>query len=446
MPVTMNPHYDVVVLGGGTAGEPAAVELAEAGRDVALVEGRGTPYRAALPAASLLHSARRGEAWETAVARRDELTAGPDGAAPERAGVTVLHGYGRITGPGRVTVGETTVTCDDIVICTGSEPVVPGIEGLADAPMWTADEALAVPDLPRRLVVLGGGGAGCALAQVYAAFGSQVTLVEQAGRLLSAEAPFTGEILGDALRRMGVDLRLGAEPVKVERTFPGVRLWLSDGGALDADRVLVAAGRRPRTEDLALAEAGVDLTPGEPLPVDEYCRVLGVEGPVPGLWAAGDVTGRRTVHAAAYQARVAAAGVLGKRREADYRALPRVVPTSPAVYAVGVSPQEAANAGMDLLCAGYDLAATTRGRVERTGLTGRMDGGAGGRVELYADRSTGLLVGAAAVGPYAEEWMGEITMAIRAEIPLAVLTEVVHAVPAYGEAVEASLRELAARL
>ncbi|TNY34601.1 NAD(P)/FAD-dependent oxidoreductase [Thermomonospora catenispora] len=454
MPVSRNPHHDVVVLGGGTAGELAARELAEAGRDVALVEGRllggEAPYLSAVPIASLLHSARCGEAWETAVARRAELTGGPEDAAAQarliQAGVTVLRGRGRVLQPGRVIVGETTVTCDDIVICTGSEPVVPGVEGLAEAPIWTSDEALTTSDLPRRLVVLGGGRVGCALAQLYAAFGSQVTVVEQAGRLLPAEAAFTGEILGDALRRAGVDLRLGTEPVKVERTFPGVRLWLTDGGALDADRILVAVGRRPRTEDLVLSEAGVELRPGEPLPIDESCRVLGVEGPVPGLWAAGDVTGQRTVHAAAHQARVAVAGVLGKRREADYRAIPRWVPTSPAVYAVGVSPQEAAEAGMDLLSAGYDLAATTRGRIEHAGLTGRPGGGSGGRVEVYADRSTGLLVGAAAVGPYAEEWMGEITMAIRAGIPLSVLTEVVHAFPTYGEAVEASLRELAARL
>ncbi len=130
-----------------------------------------------------------------------------------------------------------------------------------------------MPDLPRRLVILGGGPVGCELAQVYAAFGSQVAVVESSGRLLTAEAPFAGEVLADALRRMGVDLRLGAAVGNVERKDVGVRLWLSDGGTLDADRILVAAGRRPRVEGLGLESLGVTVPPGKGIPVDETCQV-----------------------------------------------------------------------------------------------------------------------------------------------------------------------------
>ncbi|MEU5884870.1 NAD(P)/FAD-dependent oxidoreductase [Spirillospora sp. NPDC047279] len=458
------------MLGGGTAGELVASGLARAGRDVALVENRlvggEAPYFADLPSKSLLLSARRGEAWELATARRDEVTAHLDDdhavARLAEDGAAVLHGWGRILRPGTIEVDGAEHTFTDLVIATGSEPAVPAIDGLADVPTWTSDEALSVPDLPRRLVILGGGPVGCEMAQVYAAFGSHVTLIESAGRLLTAEAPFAGEVLADALRRMGVDLRLGAELTGVERTDVALRLWLSDGGALEADRILIAAGRRPRTEGLGLEALGITVPPGHGLPIDETCQVTVpadgaggaggaalLPGVAPeaqsaaaalqgGVWAAGDVTGiARTTHAARYQARVVISNVLGKRWEADYRAIPRVVYTTPSVYSVGISPRQADELGIDLLTAGYDLAGTARAAVEADER---------GRVELYADRSRGLLIGAAAAGLYAEEWMSEIALAIRAETPLSVLTDVVHAFPTYGECIEPPLRELAERL
>lgn len=436
-------HYDAVVLGGGTAGELVATGLARAGRDVALVErrlvGGVSPYFACVPSKSLLLSARRGETWEMALARRDALTGrrrdDPAAARMAEAGVTVLRGRGHVVEPGAIDVDGVRHGYDDLVVCTGSEPVVPAVDGLGDVPVWTSDEALSVPDLPRRLVILGGGPVGCEMAQVYASFGSQVTLVEASGRLLAGEAPFTGEVLADALRRMGVDLRLGAAASNAGRKDTGLRLWLSDGGTVDADRVLAAAGRRPRVEGLGLENLGVAVAPGHGLPVDETCRVPSEAGRV---WAAGDVTGvARTAHAARYQARVVLSNLLGRRRTTDYRAIPRVVYTTPTVYSVGISPRQADELGIDLCTAGYDLAATARAAVEADER---------GRVELYADRSRGLLVGAAVAGLYAEEWMSEITLAIRAETPLSLLTDVVHAFPTYGESVEAPLRELAADL
>src|SRR5580698_8209102 len=184
--------FDVVVLGGGTAGVHVATEAAAGGKSVAIVEagliGGESPYLACLPSNSLLLSATRGETWEDAVARRNEVTGGLDDSGPARrvadAGVTVIRGTGRITGPGQVEVtlaqGEETVplTYSDLVIATGCEPVAPPIEGLSDIPAWTTAESLCSPDLPRRLIVLGGGAAGCELAQIFAAFGSQVTLIE----------------------------------------------------------------------------------------------------------------------------------------------------------------------------------------------------------------------------------------------------------------------------
>jgi pyruvate/2-oxoglutarate dehydrogenase complex dihydrolipoamide dehydrogenase (E3) component len=488
------PDFDVVVLGGGTSGSLVAVEVSRAGRSTALVEaglvGGEAPYLADMASKSLLQSARRGETWEHAVARRDEVAGHLDdtaAAAPlAEAGVTLIRGTGRITGPGTVVVqpnpgkdsrsgpaaaAPLTLRYQDLVVCTGSEPVAPPVEGLADVPAWTSAEALTCPDLPRRLVVLGAGPVGCELAQIYAAFGSQVTLIEAEPHVLPGEAQFTGEILGDALRRTGVDLRLGSAVVKAETTDEGLALTLADGTRIEADRVLLASGRRPRLSGLGLEELGITAGPGEMLPLDENCRVVpnapvktvpnvpGKAAPsAPGkaapsaqakaaspgtkatgrIWAAGDVTAVAPyTHTARYQARIIAANLLGSTRAADYRAIPRTVYTSPSVYTVGMSPSLAAATGVDLITVSYDLAETARAQVEDDDR---------GRVELYADAGSGdILVGAAAIGPDAEEWMGEVTLAIRARIPLAVLTDVVHAFPTYGEAVGTPLRGLAQR-
>jgi pyruvate/2-oxoglutarate dehydrogenase complex dihydrolipoamide dehydrogenase (E3) component len=494
--VSQMPEFDVVVLGGGTAGVHVAAEVATGGRSVALVEagpiGGESPYLACLPSKTLLEAAGRGEAWENAVARRDEVTSHLDDSSAAgrliEAGVTLLRGTGQVTRPGTVVVttypengggpdgvsgpGPTVeLGYTDLVLSTGSEPVAPPIEGLADIGAWTSAEAMSGPDLPRRLVVLGGGSAGCELAQIYASFGSQVTLVEAEQVLLPAEATFTGEILAEALRRTGVDVRVGSAAVKAERLDEeGIALTLADGSRIEADRVLLATGRRPRVGGLGLNALGVDVKPGTAIPVDTTCRVVtkggasttdqatdrATEEPAEratgeangqatkanrratGLWAAGDVTGLGThTHTARYQAGVVAANILGQRREADYRAIPRAVYTMPSVFAVGASPQGAAEAGITLVCAGADLQTTARALVA---------GEDTGRVELYAHPDSKLLLGAAAVGPNAPDWMGEVTVAIRAGVPLPVLADTVHAFPTYSEALEPVLRELAGKL
>jgi pyruvate/2-oxoglutarate dehydrogenase complex dihydrolipoamide dehydrogenase (E3) component len=427
--------FDVVVLGGGTAGVHVATEVVRGGKSVALVEagliGGESPYLACLPSNSLLLSASRGVTWEDAVARRNEVTGGlDDSGAAQRltsSGVTVFRGTGRITGPGAVGVslaseaGPTSLAYTDLVIATGCEPVAPPIEGLSDIPTWTTAQGLLSPDLPRRLLVLGGGPAGCELAQIFAAFGSQVTLIEADAGLLPGEAAFAGEILTAALRRAGVEIFLGSPATKAERTPEGLTLALQDGTRIDADRLLLATGRRPRLTGLGLDALGITTAPGQALPTDASCQV------VSGVWAAGDVTGITHTHASRYQAGVVAANLLGQRREADYSAIPRCVYTVPSVYAVG----EPARAGLSV--ARVPLSDTVRGRLGRDDL---------GRLELYA--ADGVLAGAVAVGPDAATWMAEVTLAIRAKIPVTVLADVVHAFPTYGEALQAAFRELAA--
>jgi pyruvate/2-oxoglutarate dehydrogenase complex dihydrolipoamide dehydrogenase (E3) component len=438
--------FEVVVLGGGTAGVHVAREVARGGRSVALVEaglvGGASPYLACLPSNSLLLSAARGETWEDAVARRADVTSGLDDSAAAlqlvEAGVTVIRGTGQITGPGTVRVspvpgvagGENvSLTYADLVIATGCEPVAPPIEGLPDIPTRTTVEGLCSPDLPRRLIVLGGGPAGCELAQIYASFGSQVTLVEAEPGLLPGEPSFAGEILAVALRRAGAEINLGSPATKAERTPDGLTLALEDGTRIDADRLLLASGRRPRLGGLGLDTLGITIAPGLALPTTTSCRVSGISSPRHGsgrVWAAGDVTGITNTHASHYQASVVAANILGQPREADYSAIPRCVFTSPSVYAVG----EVARPGLVTVRA--DLGDTTRGRLGQD---------EPGRLELYA--SGEVLVGAVAVGPDAAGWMAEVTLAIRAKIPVRVLADVVHAFPTYGEALESAFRELA---
>ena len=528
--------FVVVVLGGGTAGLHVATEVAGGGKSVALVEagliGGESPYLACLPSNSLLLSAARGVTWEDAVARRAEVTGGLDDSAAaqrlNRAGVQVIRGTGRITAPGTVEVTlapdqdpdqpaaagpsaaggtasraaaggrasgaaaggtasrVTTLTYSDLVIATGCAPVAPPIEGLSDIPAWTTAQSLSSPDLPRRLIVLGGGAAGCELTQVYASFGSQVTLLEAEPALLPGEPAFAGEILALALRRAGAEIRLGSRATKAERTSEGLTLALEDGTRIDADRLLLATGRRPRLGGLGLDALGIEVTPGMALPTTTRCEVAGAGR----VWAAGDVTGTTFTHASHYQAGVVAANILGQHREADYSAIPRCVFTAPSVFAVGAVPGAAAEdaepaaasaAGPDhgpgngakvrrmlriarvpsdraeapamavapvrggastpdaapdarLVTARARLSDTTRGHLSQDDLGG---------IELYADAGTGVLAGAVAVGPDAAGWMGEVTLAIRAKIPVAILADVVHAFPTYGEALQTALRELA---
>jgi dihydrolipoamide dehydrogenase len=526
-----------------------ATGLAHAGRSVALVEaglvGGESPYLACLPSKSMLASARRGETWEHAVARRNEVTGHLDdsrfAARLADTGVTLIRGTGQVTEPGSIEVtmagrgrrgqpgpagpaGKTVLGYADLVIATGSEPLAPPVEGLTDVPTWTSAEALSSQDLPRHLIVMGAGPAGCELTQIYAAFGSQVTLIEAEPQLLPDEAPFAGEILSDALRRTGADLRLGSPVVKAAPMDKGLALILADGTSLDGDRILLATGRRPRLAGLGLDKLGITPSAAGALPVDATCRVQVANGqpagttgqpatapgqrtaaaasaaqpasvtaqpvtapgqpasptapaaaatvrpgPAPAqppaaaagqpiaaahpaeqpatataeattgtgrVWAAGDVTGIAPyTHTARYQASVVIANILGERRVADYRAIPRCVYTTPSVCCVGVTPGQAAAAGIQLRTVGHDLAETARAAVEDDDR---------GRIELYSDRTRGdMLVGAAAVGRSAEEWMGELALAIRAGIPLKMLADVVHAFPTYGEAIERSLRELA---
>ena len=319
------PDFDVVVLGGGTSGVLVATGLAHAGRSVALVEaglvGGESPYLACLPSKSMLASARRGETWEHAVARRNEVTGHLDdslfAARLADAGVALIRGTGQVTEPGsievtaagrsrRVQPEKTVLGYADLVITTGSEPLAPPVEGLTDVPTWTSAEALSSQDLPRHLIVMGAGPAGCELTQIYAAFGSQVTLIEAEPQLLPDEAPFAGDTLSDALRRTGADVRLGSPVVKAAPLDKGLALILADGTSLEGDRILLATGRRPRLAGLGLDKLGITPSAAGALPVDATCRVQTANGQPTGTTAQPATATAQPTAAAASAAQQAA--------------------------------------------------------------------------------------------------------------------------------------------
>jgi dihydrolipoamide dehydrogenase len=385
--------------------------------------GGECPYLACMPSKALLQAAAGDRDWPAAVRFRDEVAEHRDdtGAAKSltEAGVSVVRERGVITGPGTVRAADRDLSAEHLVVATGAEAVLPPIDGLREVNAWTSADALASDELPDSLVILGGGPVGCELAQVYARFGSTVTVIEPADRLLPSEPTEIGATVASALRRDGVDVRVGEEPQTVAGDDGPVTVRLAEGSPVTAARILVAAGKKPRVAGIGLDAIGVAPDDDGVLPVDDRCRVT------EGVWAAGDVTGVAPfTHTANYQAKIVVANICGEDRRVDDRAIPRVVYTDPAVFCVGRTDD-------GLRTATVQLEETARAVVAE-----RRDGS----ITLFADG--GRLVGAACIGPEADHWGAELTLAIRAEITLDVLRDVVHAFPTFSEALEPAYEEL----
>lgn len=446
----MAERFDAIVLGMGPGGEVAAGRLIAGGKKVAIVEreliGGECAYWACIPSKTLLRPPEvRSEARRAAGAGtpslelsqlfdyRDYMVRDLDDSGQvegyEGQGATVFKGEGRITGPGKIEVDGETLEAEHIIVATGSDATIPPIEGLEDVPVWTNREATTLKEVPQRAVLVGGGPVGIELGQMLARFGSEVTIVQHADRLINREDPQVGELIKGYLEEEGIDVRAGRRVTKTRKEGDATTVELDDGSEVITDVVVIGAGRAPRIQDIGLESVGIE-PDKKGLPIDEYCRLA------EGLWALGDATGVALfTHVAMYQGRIVADNILGKERQADYRGIPRVVFSDPEIAAAGLSEEQADEQGIE--------AATAT--VELPNVIARpwtYEENPRGHLGLVADRKRRVLVGAWAVAPLAGEWIHQASQAIRAEIPIEKLLDSVAQFPTYSEAYLKALEKL----
>jgi pyruvate/2-oxoglutarate dehydrogenase complex dihydrolipoamide dehydrogenase (E3) component len=462
-------EYDLIVLGAGPVGENIADRAVKGGLSAALIEhelvGGECSYWACMPSKALLRSGqalraaravpgaaevtRGGVDVGAVLRRRDAFASNWDDAGQvqwvQGAGISLVRGHARLSGVKQVTVtdadgAEHVLTARHAVaVATGSDALVPDIDGLAEADPWTSREATSAQEVPAGLAIIGGGVVATEMATAYADLGAEVTLIARAG-LLTGTEPFAGELVAQALSARGVKVLLKTQAMSVVRDAGGVTLSLSDGQTVRAEEVLVATGRSPRSSGIGLETVG--LTPGEWIKTDDTLRVEGFDW----LYAAGDVTGRALLtHQGKYQARacgdVIAARANGRPVDdqpwgthvatADHRAVPQVIFTDPEVAAVGLTAAAARDQGYDIRVVDYEIGDVAGAALHADGYRGTA--------RMVVDEKRRVVLGVTLAGPDVAEMLQAATFVVVGEIPLDRLW---HAVPAYPTVSEIWLRLL----
>ncbi|WP_406193806.1 NAD(P)/FAD-dependent oxidoreductase [Streptomyces sp. NBC_01017] len=463
--------YDVVVVGAGPVGENVADRTRAAGLTTAVVEselvGGECSYWACMPSKALLrpviaqadarrlpglsHSVQGPLEAAAVLARRNEFTGNwnDDGQVQWLSGIGAdFHrGHGRLTGPRTVEVTgpdgarHVLTARHAVALSTGTRAMLPDLPGLAEVKPWTSREATSAQSVPGRLVVVGGGVVATEMATAYQALGSSVTLLVRGKGLLNRMEPFAGEMVAEALTEAGVDVRTGTSVESVTRENGTVVVVTDSGGRIEADEILFATGRAPRTDDLGLDTVG--LTPGSWLEVDDSLRVTGSEW----LYAVGDINHRALLtHQGKYQARIAGAAIAARASgvpllesdpwgahsaTADHAAVPQVVFTDPEAGSVGLSLAEAEQAGHRVRAVDYDLASVAGASVYAEGYKGRA--------RMVVDLEREILLGVTFVGPGVGELIHSATIAVVGQVPISRLW---HAVPSYPTISEVWLRLL----
>jgi pyruvate/2-oxoglutarate dehydrogenase complex dihydrolipoamide dehydrogenase (E3) component len=434
--------FDFVIIGAGPAGEAAAFKARELGATVAVIDrrwfGGSCPHIGCLPSKALLYSASRHAAnpatysWAKASAHRDFMinrAAGapePDDSSHRRyldeAGAVTYRGTARIVSRGHVEIRHDDVAHvidgRNIMIAVGSYSRVPPLPGLDEAKPWTNYEATLARELPKSLIVLGGGPTGCEMAQVFVRFGVPTSIVQSGDRLMPTDHPRNSASVADGLRESGVTVRLGVRALGVRPGAGGDGahvIDLDDGSTAEGHAILLAVGRAFPLDDLGLEHYGVDTTERVAIPRDGRLRIAD------GLWVVGDPAGPELhTHQAHYQGEIAVRMALGEHVTPDYRALPRATYTDPEAAFVGVTLDQARAAGLDAFELVADYPTSTKGyEVEATT----------GHVTIIVDRATRELVGAAMACPDASAAIHECVVAIKAHVTIDVLADTIHAFP-----------------